>query len=68
MQGGARVGVVGRWRRPVGRPVVEHLISRLPGHDPPLSVRIEFVSDRRRRLEQWRLDWLRRLDWLDCRH
>ena len=59
-QGGARVGVVGRGRRPVGRLVVIHGISRLLGHDPPLSVGVELVPDRRRRrLEHWRLGKLR---------
>ena len=55
-QGGARVGVVGRGRRPVRRLIGDHRISRLLGHDPPLSVGVELVSDR---LEQWRLGRLR---------
>ena len=54
-QGGARVGVVGRGRQPVGRLVGKHWILLLLGHDPPLSVGVELVSDR---LEQWRLDRL----------
>ena len=60
-QGGARVGVVGRGRRPVRRLVGDHRISRLLGHDPPLSVGVELVSDRLEhwRLEQWRLGRLR---------
>ena len=53
-QGGAWVGVV--WR-----PVVKHLISGLLSHDPPLSVRVKLVSDRRRRQEKWRRGRLGRL-------
>jgi hypothetical protein len=49
-QGRAWVGVVERGRRPVGRPVGKHWISGLLSHDPPLSVRVKLVSDRRRRL------------------
>ena len=66
-QGGARVGVVGRGRRPVGRLVVEHRILLLLGHNPPLSIGVELVTDR---LEQWRLSRLLeqwRLGRLRCR-
>ena len=64
-QGGARVGVVGRGRRPVGRLVGKHWILLLLGHDPPLSVGVEFISHRLKQwrlgrlLEQWRLGRLR---------
>ena len=59
-QAGSRVGVVERGRRPVRRLVGDHRISRLLGHDLPLSVGVELVPDRRRRrLEHWRLGKLR---------